>query len=412
MTAAAGSARAGLEQAWREDAPRILGAVARTAGDLLLAEDAVQEAFARAVAETARGRPPANPAAWITTVARRVAVDALRRERTAARAVPGLAAEAARAGPATAEGVEDTVFTGDERLELILLVAHPALGAEARVALALRFVCDVPTARIAEAFLVREATMAARLTRAKKRIHDSGIRFALDEPGALEERLPDALATIYLLYTVGHVTADDALRADAIELARDALRLAPADAEAAGLLALLLLTEARRASLLTADDEFATLREADRTRWDAALIEEGEELATAALRGGGRYGLEAGIAGLHAIAPSWAETDWRAIARLYDGLVRVWPSPSARLGRLVARGHSPEAGPRVALAELEADAELFDGTLVARAYAARAELLRLAGEEDAAAAALGRAIAAAEDDRVARSLRRRLAELG
>lgn len=303
------------------------------------------------------------------------------------------------------------MFTGDERLELILLVAHPSLTAEARAELALRFVCGLSTARIADAFLVSEPTMAARITRAKKRIHATGLRFALDDPLAVAGRMPDALTTIYLLYTVGHQTADASLRRDAIALARDAHRSAPT-AESAGLLALLLLTEARQATRLTASDEFATLREADRSRWDAALIAEGERLAAGALSGDGRYALQAGIAGLHAIAPTWEATDWPAIARLYDGLVRLWPSPSARLGRLVALGHSPDAGPEVALSGLAADPELFREPLASQAYAARAELLRLAGQDAESAEALRRAIAATSDDRTARSLGRLLAALG
>lgn len=404
-----------LERAYRDDAARILGAVARTTGDLLLAEDAMQEAFARALIEAARGREPTNPAAWITTVARRVAIDAQRRERTSSRVAPMLAAQLAIAErSATDEDVEDgaSVFTGDERLELILLVAHPDLPQEARVALALRHVCGVPTARVAEAFLVSEPTMAARLTRAKKRIHDSGIRFSLDDAAMVSARMPDALTTVYLLYSAGHAAADDRLRGDAIALARDAHR-SVGEPESAGLLALLLLTEARQPTRLTSDDEFATLREADRSRWDAALLAEGERLATEALTGAGpegdgRFALQAGIAGLHAIAPTWEATDWPSIVRLYDGLVRVWPSAAARLGRVVAVGHSPDGGPEVALAELDADPVLFDGPLAPRAHAARAELLRLAGATAAAAVELRRAIATSGDDRTRRSLQRLL----
>ncbi|KQR52700.1 hypothetical protein ASF88_14495 [Leifsonia sp. Leaf336] len=404
-----------IERAYRDDAALILGAVARTTGDLLLAEDAVQEAFVRALAEAARGREPANPAAWITTVARRAAVDARRRERTSSRMAPMLAAQLAIAERAAVDDEVEggaSVFTGDERLELILLLAHPDLAPEARVELALRHVCGVPTARIAEAFLVSEPTMAARLTRAKKRIHDSGIRFSLEDPALVAARMPGALTTIYLLYTAGHAAADDRLRGDAIALARDAHR-SIRDPESAGLLALLLLTEAREPTRLTPDDEFATLREADRSLWDAALIEEGEGLATAALNrgaanGDGRYALQAAIAGVHAISPSWEATNWPAIVRLYDGLVRVWPSAAARLGRLVAVGHSPDAGPEVALAGLDADPELFRGPLAPRAHAARAELLRLAGATTAAAVELRRAIAASDDDRTRRSLQRLL----
>lgn len=417
MTTAAPSERTRLDRAWREEGPRILGAVARTTGDLLLAEDAVQEAFARAVEEAARGRAPRNPAAWVTTVARRVALDSLRREASAMRATPALAADIARAERAIADDAErgeESVFTGDERLELILLVAHPSLTAEARVELALRFVCGLPTARIAEVFLVSEPTMAARITRAKKRVHAEGLRFVLDDRAAVAERMPDALTTIYLLYTVGHRTADAGLRRDAIALARDAHRTTP-DTESAGLLALLLLTEARQATRLTPGDEFTTLREADRSLWDATLIAEGEQLAVTALSGeeggDGRYSLQAGIAGLHAIAPTWEATDWPAIARLYEGLVREWPSPSARLGRLVALGHSPDAGPQVALAGLDADPGLFREPLAAQTFAARGELLRLAGRPAEAASALQDAIGAAVDDRTARSLARLLSAL-
>ena len=408
-----------IERAYRTEAARILGAVARSVGDLQLAEDAVQEAFARAVAEAAAGREPANPAAWITTVARRIAVDLRRREATAMRALPALAAEEAgreaAAQAAEADMLRDDVFTGDERLELILLVCHPEVAEETRVALALRFVCGVPTAQVAEVFLVPGPTMAARLTRAKKRIHDSRLRFAADDPGDLSARLPDALTTVYLLYTIGHARADGRLRTDAIELARDARRIRPADPEAAGLLALLLLTEARQTTRLSELDEFVTLAEADRSRWDRALLDEGERLATDALTGSrgeppGRFALQAAVAGLHGIAPTWTATDWPAIARLYDGLVQVWPSATAQLGRIVARGYSPDVGPEAALTELATRPELFEGVVAAQALAVRADLLRAAGETSSAADAYAEALEATTDERIRRFLRRRLAE--
>lgn len=407
-----------IERAFRTDAPRILGAVARTVGDLLIAEDAVQEAFARAVAEAAAGREPANPAAWITTVAKRIAVDARRRESTAARAAPMLAAEAARAADRQAEidMQANEVFTGDERLELILLVCHPEVAEETRVALALRFVCDVPTAQVAEVFLVQEATMAARLTRAKKRIHDSRLRFRAGDDADLAARLPDALTTIYLLYTVGHARADGSLRTAGIELARDAYRLRQQDDEAAGLLALLLLTEARQTTRLSDADEFVTLAEADRSLWNAAMLAEGERLATVALTtaaadGPGRFALQAGIAGLHGLSPTWESTDWPAIARLYDGLVLRWPSAAAQLGRAVARGYSPDVGPEAALAELDAHPELFAGVVAAQALAVRADLLRLAMDARAGAA-YELAVDAAQDARVRRFLEKRRDALG
>jgi RNA polymerase sigma-70 factor (ECF subfamily) len=401
----------GIERAYRADAPRILGAVARYTGDLMLAEDAVQEAFVRVLAEAAAGREPANPAAWITTVARRIAVDMVRRDRTAARAVPALAAELALAEREEGEMHTGEPFTGDERLELILLVCHPEVSEEARVALALRFVCGVPTARIAEVFLVQEATMAARLTRAKHRIHESRIRFSADDPAELTSRLPDALTTIYLLFTVGHSGTEAGLRRDAIALARDAVRLRPGDLEATGLLALLLLTEARQSTRVTSEDELVTLAEADRRRWDRDLMAEGERLATDAVASGGRFGLQAAIAGLHDIAPSWEATDWPSIARLYDGLVRVWPSAAARLGRIVARGYSPDVGPLAALGELDADPELFAGVLAVQAFAARADLARLSGDTRTASSDYRRAAELTTDDRVRRFLGRRRTEL-
>ncbi|GAA1443069.1 RNA polymerase sigma factor [Leifsonia poae] len=402
----------GIEQAFRDDAPRILGAVARYTGDLLTAEDAVQEAFARAIELETAGRAPDNPAAWITTVARRIAVDTVRKERTTTRALPALAAEARRTADMPMPENTETTFTGDERLELILLLCHPEVSEEARVALALRFVCGVPTRDVAAVFLVQEATMAARLTRAKKRIHDSSIRFAIDDEADVTARFPDALTTIYLLFTVGHAAPDDRVRADAIVLARDAHRIRSGDAEAAGLLALLLLTEARQSTRLTPGGEFVTLSEADRGGWNVAMMIEGERLATSALAGRGRFALQAGIAGLHAIAPTWADTDWPSIARLYDRLVEEWPSPSARLGRIVARGYSPDVGPEAALAELDAEPLFFDSVLAPQGYAARGDLARLAGDHATARRAYRRAIELEPNARARRFLETRVAGLG
>ncbi|HWT33564.1 MAG TPA: sigma-70 family RNA polymerase sigma factor, partial [Microbacterium sp.] len=265
-----------IESAYRTDAARILGAVAHYTGDLQLAEDAVQDAFLRALAQERAGTVLRNPAAWITTSARRIAVDYLRRARTAARAIPALAAQTP---PAEETDMSDFVFTGDERLELILMMCHPELAEEARIALALRFVCAVPTREVAAMLLVPEATMAARLTRAKRRLHDSEIRFGMDDDADVSRRLPDALTVISLVYTTGYAApgADTSarLRADAIELARDAVRIRPGDAEASGLLGLLLLTEARQSTRLDPAGELVELATADRAVWDAALIAEG-----------------------------------------------------------------------------------------------------------------------------------------
>lgn len=303
-------------------------------------------------------------------------------------------------------------FSGDERLELILLLCHPEVSEESRVALALRFVCGVPTRDIAAVFLVQEATMAARITRAKRRIHESNIRFAIDDGHAVDARLPDALTTLYLLYTVGHAAPDDGVRASALTLARDAHRLRSGDRETAGLLALLLLTEARQSSRVSPSGDFVTLAEADRTGWDRRMIAEGERLATEALPGRGRFGLQSGIAGLHTVAGSWRETDWPAIARLYDALVEIWPSPVARLGRTVARGYSPDVGPEAALGELDGIPEAFVGALAPQGFAVRGDLARLAEDLPAAVEAYRRALAVERNERTRRFLARRIAELG
>lgn len=406
-----------LESAFRQDWPLILGAVVRYTGDLQLAEDSVQEAFVRALAAEAEGARVSNPSAWITTVARRIAVDTIRKGQTLARSLPALATETLLSNE-TVMPDETFTFTGDERLELILLVCHPDLAEEARVAMALRFVCGVSTHDIAAVFLVSEPTMAARLTRAKKRIRDSDAQFTFDDERTVTARVPDALTTLYLLYTVGHAAPEGSplstreFRSDAIALARDLVRLAPSDPEASGLLGLLLLTEARQGTRFDADGELRSLEEADRTAWDRRAIDEGVELATRSLPGRGRFALQAGIAGLHALAPTWRATDWPMVARLYDRLVEVWPSPSALLSRIVARGYSDDVGPEAALAELDALAGDLGPQLRGQAAAVRGDLLRRSDARGAAIVAYREAVALEPNDRVRRFLERRIAELG
>lgn len=399
-----------IEDAFRSDAGRILGAVTAYAGDLQLAEDAVQEATLRALMQEADGRVIDNPAAWITTSARRLVVDAVRRARTAAKALPMLAADA----QIRHEDVADFSFRGDERLELILTVCHPELAAETRLALALRFVCGVPTRDVAAMLLVSEPTMAARLTRAKKHLHDSALRFAMTDPRQVSERLPDALSVIALTYTVGYAAPSSAaaahLRADAVELARDAYRVTERGSESAGLLALLLLTEARHITRTDALGDVVELADADRSRWDRAMLDEGEALATEALRGGtGRFALQAGIAGLHALAPTWEATDWETISRLYDGLVELWPSPPARLARIVARAYTASIGPAAARLELDSDEELFAGSTASQCFAVRGELDVLCDDRVSAVEDFRAACARATDPAVRRHLERRIA---
>lgn len=398
-----------VEDAYRQDAGRILGAVAHYTGDLQLAEDAVQDAFLRALSQERDGVRLRNPAAWITTSARRIAVDYLRRAQTAARALPALAAET----QVDDSDIGEYVFTGDERLELILMVCHPDLSEEARIALALRFVCGIPTRDVAAMLLVPEPTMAARLTRAKKRMHDSPLRFAMDDDADVSQRLPDALTVISLLYTTGYAAPaareSNRLRTDAVALARDAVRIRPGESETSGLLALLLLTEARQSTRVDPAGELVELALADRTAWDAALMREGEGFATRALQGGtGRFALMAGIAGVHAMAETWDATDWTSIARLYDGLIAMWPAPSARLARIVARGYSADIGPEAAGSELDAQSDLFEGVLAATAYAARADLAAKHGDRFTAAVAYREALDREADPAVQAFLRRRL----
>jgi RNA polymerase sigma-70 factor (ECF subfamily) len=379
-----------LSEAFRAEWPRILATLIRYTGSVELAEDSVQEAFARAVASRDRALL-INPGAWMTTVAKRIAIDAVRRDAALRRRLPLLAEEQAIAprGQAAANSAADSP-ADDDRLGLLFLACSGELTPETRLALALRFVCGVSTEAIADALLVEHTTMSARLTRAKKRIESDGIRFSTPDAAQRAERLDDVLSTVYVLYTTGHaapsgsplgaagIRKDLSATATAIELARALRRLLPDDREIAGLLALMLLTEARASTRLTAGGSLVTLENADRRRWDVARIQEGLDLAVIALPGGGRFALQAGIAGLHAQAPSWNGTDWSAIGVLYDRLLEVWPSPAAALARIVARSYG-STGPEAALAELASLEQGLHGAVGRQAVAVRADLLRRIG---------------------------------
>ncbi|MGD8168080.1 RNA polymerase sigma factor [Herbiconiux sp. P16] len=417
-----------LEVAFREEWPRILGSVLRFTGDLQLAEDAVQEAFARltaiaaAAADTgtsAASSVPRNPASWITTTAKHVAVDWMRREAGFVRNYGRLAAEAADREAAAAEqvGVDPfAVSIDDDRLQLLFMACHPELAEEARLAIALRAVCGVPTEEIAELFLVKQATMAARLTRAKKRIQSSGIRLEQPDAAELAARTDDVLAIVYLLYTAGHTAlAGDAISLavttqSALSLARSIVRLLPRHLEARGLLALLLLTEARAAGRTDVAGELVTLEDADRSLWNRAFIEEGLDQATIALAGRGRFALQAGISGLHSEAPTWAATDWVSIVSLYDALVASWPSPAARLNRLVARSYLPGTVLDASLAALDdLMAEASGPGFTRQLWAVRADLLRRSGRSAEAATAYTRALHGEPNAAIRAFLQRRAA---
>jgi RNA polymerase sigma-70 factor (ECF subfamily) len=397
-----------LDETFRREWPRIVAAVIRFTGSLELAEDAVQEAFVRAAASRER-ELLINPAAWITTVAKRLAIDAVRRDARLRERLPLLLDE-------RASGLDESPG-GDDRLGLLFVTCTPDLGAETRLALALRFVCGVSTELIADAMLVGHTTLSARLTRAKRKIEDDGIRFAPLDELDVGDRLTDVLSTVHLLYTIGHtalagdVIVTVSITSTAIELARAVRALMPEDLETAGLLALLLLTDSRSPGRIDERGELVTLEHADRTTWDRARIREGLDLAALALPGGGQLALEAGISGLHCQALAWDDTDWASICALYDRLVARWPSPAAQLARIVARSFLP-ARAADALDELEALEPGLTGAAARQAVAARADILRRLGRAADARAAYLAARSYERNGQVSDFFGRRIAELG
>jgi RNA polymerase sigma-70 factor (ECF subfamily) len=365
----------------------------RAVRDLDLAEDVVQDAFASALDTWRRDGIPDTPAAWLTTAAKRRAIDRLRRDATFARKMPLLIVPdgdgAAMDAPSPLQ---------DDRLRLIFTCCHPALAPDARVALALRLICGIATEDIARLFLVPEATMAARITRAKKKIATAGIPYRVPESHEWPERLPTVLTTIYLLFTEGYASArgDALLRPELIDRARDlgelALLLMPDEPDVIGLLALMLLTDARRATRIDTGGRLVRLRDQDRTRWDDAAIGRGVALAERALRRGGprgpsRFAIEAAIAAVHAEAATFEDTDWMQIVALHNVLLARFPSPVVRLNRCVALAEV--SGPAPALAEVDALAD----TLGAYPYlhAVRGDLLERLDRLDEAIAAFTRA---------------------
>jgi RNA polymerase sigma factor (sigma-70 family) len=405
-----------VADAHRRDWALVLAATVRVARDLDLAEDCVQEAYAAALRTWAHAGLPDNPAAWLTTTARRRAIDEVRRDASLRSRLPllveppGALDEAAgREQQQQREHTEadaDTLRDAlpDERLRLIFICCHPALAQEAQVALTLRLVCGVPVPDIARAFLVSEATMAARITRAKKKISVARIPYRIPSPGELPDRLRGALAVIHLLFTAGHTAPSGAslVRADlvdrAMHLARMLRQLMPASTDVHGLYALLLVTDARRATRVDADGRLVRLADQDRSRWDRGALAEAHDVIVGCLRAGppGRYALQAAIASLYAEAPTYDETDWPQIIALYDRLTVVWPSPIVALNRAVPL--AMVAGPEVALAEVERLER--DGRLSGYQYlpAVKADLLSRLGRADEAADAYRQALALAANE--------------
>jgi RNA polymerase sigma-70 factor (ECF subfamily) len=392
----------------------VLAATVRVAGDIDLAEECVQDAYARALTSWPDQGVPARPAAWLTTVARRRAVDLLRRRAVHDRVLPDLLVEEEPAEPVAGgrPGVPD------DRLRLVFTCCHPALAPEARVALTLRLVCGLTTAEVARMFLVQESTMAARITRAKKKIAAARIPYRVPRLEELPERTDAVLTVVHLVFTTGHTApvGADLVRADLAELALSLARmlrlLLPDDADVAGLLGLILLTHARRSTRVSADGSLALLSDQDRSRWDAEGIAEGLALVREALtrRPPGRFALMAAIAAVHAEAPAWSATDWAELVGLYDLLVAIWPSPVVALNRAVAVGFAD--GPEAGLAAL--DRLVDEPQLATYAYlpSARAGQLARLGRDDEAADAYRRALDLTDNAVEREFLRSRLDGLG
>jgi RNA polymerase sigma-70 factor (ECF subfamily) len=393
----------------------VLAATVRVTRDLDAAEEAVQDAYVQALSTWAENGVPARPGAWLTTVARRNALNGLRRRRTLAAKLP-LLVEREDAEPPP-EPDDDAETIPDDRLRLVFTCCHPALSSEAQVALTLRLVCGVPTADIAQAFLVAEPTMAARLTRARKKIVAARIPYAVPSAEELPARVDVALTVIHLLYAAGHTAHSganlvrDELTARALDLARMLRQLLPGEGEAAGLLALLLCHEARRPTRTDPDGRLLRLAEQDRSAWDRELIAEADRLLVATLRAGrpGRFTLQAAIAALHAQAPSYEATDWPQILTLYDELLRIWPSPVVALNRAVAL--ALVNGPEPALAEVEALER--DGRLAGYRYlpSTKADLLHRLGRDADAVIAYQAALALTGNEAEQEFLEQRLSAL-
>lgn len=404
-----------LEHIYRDEYPRILAQVARQTGDLGLAEDAVQDAIGAAIASWGRSGPPANPGAWLTTVARRRAIDALRREGRRSdletRSRPVEPEPPAAVGPVV-----------DDQLRLMFVTCHPSLTAETRTALTLKYVCGLRTHEIARVLLVGDDAVTKRIRRARRKIRDARIPMRVPAPERLGERLRSVLECLYLVFTEGYSATDGDrlvrvdLCAEAIRLTRLVVDLDPSNAASLSLLALELLQDSRSGARVDDDGRPVLLADQDRSRWDRDQIDEALDLLGRARGTSDRsasaqaYLLQATIAAEHAVAPTWQDTDWTRICSTYDELYELTGSPVVGLNRVVAT--SMAAGPRRALEQMD---ELTSDDRVVRTHQwhlVRADLLERLGEPDGAAREYRAALDTAMNDPERAFVARRLDEVG
>jgi RNA polymerase sigma-70 factor (ECF subfamily) len=402
------TAAAQIETTFREEHGRVLAALISQLGDFTLAEDALQDALVNALERWPQEGVPRNPGAWLTAVAKRRAIDRLRRASTQER-------NAAMLEPAP-DDEEETEMESipDDRLKLMFTCCHPSLALESQVALTLHTLGGLSTQEVARAFLVPVPTMAQRLARARAKIRNAGIPYRVPPADLLPERLDALLAVVYLIFNEGYVaTSRDTLTrqelcSEAIRLCRVLVALMPQSAEARGLLALMLLHDSRRETRLDAAGELVLLDEQDRSRWNQAKIREGVAVLDEALtlNQPGPYQVQAAISALHAEAPTAEATDWPQIAMLYGALAKLMPSPVVEVNRAVAVAMAEGASAGLALLHRIRGAEDFYPY-----HAARADLLRRTGQREAAADAYGRAIALCQNSAERAYLQRRLDEM-